>query len=374
MDNLLSVFSKNLRDRRCELGLTQKSLGEMLGYTEKAVSKWERGLSLPPSFLLPSLSAVLETGIDALMSENAEILYYLGIYGSGSKSDFVLADKTGKIIKRAVLESANPNDVGIENCLQVLNKGILEVLNGLPLRNVSVFAGLSGGITGDNKNIIAEHLKRYSFGAVENGSDGHNAVALGLGKRDGIAVIMETGVMAYARCNGKLHRLGGFGYLFGDKGGAFSIGRDALNAALKEECGYQENSHLIELVKNKCGGSVLGSLSSFYNESKRLVASYAPLVFEAFEKNDKLAEGIIIENMFSVAELIKAASSFLENKRDIPVVLCGNIPSTQPVVLPMLENALREKPESYKVEIMKTPMVYGSLLLAGLEKDYNTEE
>jgi N-acetylglucosamine kinase-like BadF-type ATPase len=115
-------------------------------------------------------------------------------------------------------------------------------------------------------------------------------------------------------------------------------------------------------------------LSSFYNESKRLVASYAPLVFEAFEKNDKLAEGIIIENMFSVAELIKAASSFLENKRDIPVVLCGNIPSTQPVVLPMLENALREKPESYEVEIMKTPMVYGSLLLAGLEKDYNTEE
>ena len=101
---------------------------------------------------------------------------------------------------------------------------------------------------------------------------------------------------------------------------------------------------------------------------------HAPLVFEAFEKNDKLAEGIIIENMFSVAELIKAASRFLENKRDIPVGLCGNIPSTQPVVLPMLENALREKPESYKVEIMKTPMVYGCLLLAGLEKDYNTEE
>ena len=101
---------------------------------------------------------------------------------------------------------------------------------------------------------------------------------------------------------------------------------------------------------------------------------HAPLVFEAFEKIDKLAEGIIIENMFSVAELIRAASKFLENKRDIPVVLCGNIPSTQPVVLPMLENALREKPESYEVEIMKTPMVYGSLLLAGLEKDYNTEE
>lgn len=66
----------------------------------------------PPSILLPQLAALLETNIDALMSENAEILYYLGIDGGGAKSAFILADKNGQILKRKILGSANPNDVG----------------------------------------------------------------------------------------------------------------------------------------------------------------------------------------------------------------------------------------------------------------------
>lgn len=35
-----------IRDRRLELGLTQQQLADKLGITDKAVSKWERGLSL----------------------------------------------------------------------------------------------------------------------------------------------------------------------------------------------------------------------------------------------------------------------------------------------------------------------------------------
>lgn len=47
--------------RRKALGMTQKDLAEKLHVTDKAVSKWERGLNFPDLGLMESLAAVLET-------------------------------------------------------------------------------------------------------------------------------------------------------------------------------------------------------------------------------------------------------------------------------------------------------------------------
>ena len=45
-----------IRDRRLALGLTQQQLADKLGITDKAVSKWERGLSCPDITLLRRLA------------------------------------------------------------------------------------------------------------------------------------------------------------------------------------------------------------------------------------------------------------------------------------------------------------------------------
>ena len=54
---------------RREAGYTQKTLAEALNITDKAISKWERGLSLPDVALLPKLSAILDADIDLLLRE-----------------------------------------------------------------------------------------------------------------------------------------------------------------------------------------------------------------------------------------------------------------------------------------------------------------
>lgn len=51
-----------IRRLRRELGLTQYQLAERLGVSDKAVSKWERGLGSPEVSTLPQLSQVL--GVD----------------------------------------------------------------------------------------------------------------------------------------------------------------------------------------------------------------------------------------------------------------------------------------------------------------------
>lgn len=51
---------------RREKGLTQKQLGDMLGVTNKAVSKWENGSAIPRIQLLPKLAEILECSQEEL--------------------------------------------------------------------------------------------------------------------------------------------------------------------------------------------------------------------------------------------------------------------------------------------------------------------
>ena len=53
--------------RRKELGMTQKDLADRLNITDKAVSKWERGLNLPDLLLLPALCDVLGITAEELL-------------------------------------------------------------------------------------------------------------------------------------------------------------------------------------------------------------------------------------------------------------------------------------------------------------------
>ena len=53
---------------RKELGLTQRELAERILVSDKAVSKWERGLGCPDISLLERLSAVLEVELSVLLA------------------------------------------------------------------------------------------------------------------------------------------------------------------------------------------------------------------------------------------------------------------------------------------------------------------
>ena len=55
-------------ERRRELGLTQKDLAGRLHVTDKAVSKWERGLSYPDVTLLEPLAGALSLNMEELMA------------------------------------------------------------------------------------------------------------------------------------------------------------------------------------------------------------------------------------------------------------------------------------------------------------------
>lgn len=59
-------------------GLTQSELGERIGVSFQAVSKWERGETLPDVTLLPDLAKILETTVDFILLGSEKVIEYKG--------------------------------------------------------------------------------------------------------------------------------------------------------------------------------------------------------------------------------------------------------------------------------------------------------
>ena len=68
MKNKISIGECILNYRK-QHGLTQSDLGELLGVSTQAVSKWERELCYPDIFLLPDISNLIGVSIDEMMKQ-----------------------------------------------------------------------------------------------------------------------------------------------------------------------------------------------------------------------------------------------------------------------------------------------------------------
>lgn len=72
-EHLKYQIGNNIASIRKASGMTQAELAERLGYSDKAVSKWERAESLPDVTTLVELSRVFGVTMDALVGEDAPL-------------------------------------------------------------------------------------------------------------------------------------------------------------------------------------------------------------------------------------------------------------------------------------------------------------
>ena len=64
------VFASNLINLRTAAGMTQAELGVQLNYSDKTVSKWERGEAIPDAYVLTELSDLFHVTVDYLLSSH----------------------------------------------------------------------------------------------------------------------------------------------------------------------------------------------------------------------------------------------------------------------------------------------------------------
>ncbi|MGN0290023.1 MAG: helix-turn-helix domain-containing protein [Lachnospiraceae bacterium] len=69
MQELKFIIAKNIQALRQEKGMTQVELAEKLNYSDKSVSKWERGESLPDITVLKGIADLFEVSLDYLTED-----------------------------------------------------------------------------------------------------------------------------------------------------------------------------------------------------------------------------------------------------------------------------------------------------------------
>lgn len=72
MQDVKVIFAQNLISLRKQMKLTQIELAEKINYSDKAVSKWERGESIPDVTVLMTIASLFGVTLDFLVTEHAE--------------------------------------------------------------------------------------------------------------------------------------------------------------------------------------------------------------------------------------------------------------------------------------------------------------
>ena len=66
------VVAQNIYYLRTENHMTQYELGEKLNYSDKAISKWERGDGLPDAYVLNQMSQLFGVTVDYMLTSHSE--------------------------------------------------------------------------------------------------------------------------------------------------------------------------------------------------------------------------------------------------------------------------------------------------------------
>lgn len=280
----------------------------------------------------------------------------IGIDGGGTKTEFVLFSERGKIKKRIKLSKSNPNDIGLQECYKVLTEGI-DVLLECESEVNCIFAGIAGGRTGDNAKKISDFLKnQYPSIKIKVDTDAVNLISCGNKAMTGMALICGTGSVLFARENGVMHQIGGWGYLFDESGSAYDVGKDAIRAVLAEQDGLGEKTMLTELLWQKLQKNIWDSLNEIYTKGKSYIASFAPVVFTAASHGDEVAKKIIQKNAEHLARLICTAINNYECGKEV-VVGGGMFENCKDVLLPIIKQLV---PYNIQFVFPALPPVYGA--------------
>ena len=70
LSELKLISASNIIKLRTRAGLTQAELGEKLNYSDKTISKWERGEAIPDAYVLTQMAELFDVTVDYLLSSH----------------------------------------------------------------------------------------------------------------------------------------------------------------------------------------------------------------------------------------------------------------------------------------------------------------
>jgi N-acetylglucosamine kinase-like BadF-type ATPase len=279
--------------------------------------------------------------------------YLVGVEGGGTKTNVAIADETGKILTRTISGPSNFLTIGIEKASENIIDGISSCLRELDLDKSAlntIMLGLTGAGRLFERNSMKYGFKDFSvnldflFENIIVDSDARVSLEAAFPNKAGMILIAGTGSIMFAKDEaGNTFRVGGWGRILGDEGSGYFISKRALLAVTRAIDGRGEKTLLTKLLDERFKlGSLETIVKAIYTDNFD-IASISPTVFDAAQKNDKIAIAILDEAVEDLCLHIKTMVEKIQFKDTLGISFTGSILTNDNYVRTNVLNVLKDK-------------------------------
>ena len=251
-------------------------------------------------------------------------MHYLGIDAGASATKWALINENGPVLSgdREAMDGHLYREASVQRMHKVLNE-IADEIKGHTVS--SVFMGITG-VTHDGS---IEKEITYVFSCQSKVvSDIELAYRANFADGDGILLYAGTGSVAYAIDeNAAVHQIGGWGYLLGDEGAGYWIGKEAIRVALFhiESKKQIEATSLSGQILEKINAHDWNTVKGFvYSQDRSAIAALSKIVDAAASTGDSDARNILNKAAGHLADLVNRTDQQLFRKA-LPVKFTGGI-------------------------------------------------
>jgi N-acetylglucosamine kinase len=238
-------------------------------------------------------------------------MHVLGIDVGGTKTVCLLANADGTILATAREAGANLQGAG-ELALEKALHGVMEAaLTGQRVTPSAICLGIAGVDRAEDQKVVRGIMDRIGYKAtILIVNDALIALQAGIGDAPGIVIVSGTGSIAYGRsARGEAARAGGWGYVLGDEGSGYWIGRNALRAVVRHADGRGGPTSLTPRLLAHFG--LAGSTELIHRVYHKALApsdvgALAGYVQQARDEGDEVAAGIL---NYAADELLTTAAA-----------------------------------------------------------------
>lgn len=297
--------------------------------------------------------------------------YVAGVDGGATKTTALIADENGKILGRGKSGSSNYHNVGVKAATESIRDSVKRAMKnaGIGRRPEIVVVALAG--------IDSEKDKRTASHFVRNAKIAHTSIvihdsvaALYAATNGGPGIVVNSGTGSFAagiNRRGQYARAGGWGYIIGDEGSAYEIGKKALNMAFRSFDERETHTILVDLLKRRFGVKQLDELvSRVYvgDLTVEKIARLVPLVARA-ARSDRISREILATAGVELAELACAVAQRLEMTEDHFMVgaVGGSFKSGQ-YIMRSFKSRIKEHCPNARVVRLSVDPAQGSLAIA----------
>lgn len=299
--------------------------------------------------------------------------YLIGMDGGGTKTKCILTD----LDLTPVFETTG----GPSNFLMLGNEKVSETILELikqcaENQNISFddIEAIVLGTTGGGRRSDAESLeisileaaksKNLTLKKLRVESDARIALEGAFSGKPGSILIAGTGSIMFGKdAKAEIHRVGGFGRFLGDEGSGYRIGQRGLNAVAKDFDGRGNKTLMTQLVLDKFSITSPEDLITEIYRNNFDIASAAPIVIEAAEKNDKEAVKIIESESDEMILHIASMKNKLKEKV-LYISLIGSLLTTENYYSYLFKEKVVKRFNDVTIKEAENPPETGAVLMA----------